>query len=189
MNRRQWYEDNTVRLGKVLTHSRLTPNQLTLLSLVPAVLSGYFYSCSREIVGASFLVLTVFFDVFDGSLARALDRKTDFGAILDPTVDRYCEFIALFGIMIGGLAESWIVYFCFSGMIAASYVRAKIESKGVPAMSVGLMERIQKVAVIFIGSLLISFYRNSLNIALFAVGFLSFVTSVQRLLYARRELS
>jgi archaetidylinositol phosphate synthase len=90
--------------------------------------------------------------------------------------------------MLGELAESWIVFFCFSGMVMASYVRARIESKGVSAMSVGLMERIQKMTLILIGALLFFLYQDSLNVALLVVGVLSHVTSVQRLLYARREL-
>jgi archaetidylinositol phosphate synthase len=188
MNLRQFYETHTVRIGKALARTGLTPNQLTVLSLVPAIISAYFYYCTRELMGALFLVITLACDVFDGSVARALDRKTDFGAVLDASIDRYCEFIILLGIMLGGLAESWIVYFCFAGMIMASYVRARIESKGISAMSVGLMERVQKMTVILAGSLFFFVYSNSLNIALFAVGLLSCITSVQRLVYARREL-
>ena len=194
MNRRQWYEEHTLRIGKVIARSGLTPNQLTLLSLIPAVISAYFYYCNREIMGALFLLITLGFDVLDGSVARVLSKKTDFGMVLDASIDRYCEFIILLGIMLGGLAKSWIVFFCFSGMVMASYVRARIESartgsKRVSAMSVGLMERLQKMTLILIGSLLLSIYGNSLNIALFVVGFLSFVTSAQRLLYGRRELA
>lgn len=189
MNRRQVYEEHTVRIGRIVARFGLTPNQLTLLSLVPAVGSAYFYYSNRELLGALFLVITLAFDVFDGAVARFLNKKTGFGSVLDASVDRYCEFIILLGIMLGGLAESWIVFFCFAGMIMASYVRARIESKGVSAMSVGLMERIQKMIIILAGSLLFSVYQDSLNIALVAVGFLSFVTSGQRLLYARRMLS
>ena len=189
MDRRQLYEKYTTRIGEIAARSGLTPNQLTLLSLVPAVISCYFFFRGRELFGALFLIITLAFAVLDGSVARFLNKKTNFGSVLDATVDRYCEFIILFGIMVGGLAESWIVFFCFSGMIMASYVRARIESKGVSAMSVGFMERIQKMTLILVGLLFLSVYQNSLNIALVAVGFLSYITSVQRLLYARRNLS
>lgn len=188
MNRRQWYEEHTIKIGKVIARSRLTPNQLTLLSVIPATISCYYFYCNRELMGALFLFLTLLFDVFDGSVARVLNRKTDFGAVLDASIDRYCEIIILSGIMLGGLAKSWIVFFCFSGMIMASYVRARIESKGKSAMSVGLMERVQKMTVIIAGALLLSVYSNSMNVALFAVGFLSHITAVQRLFYGRREL-
>ncbi len=189
MNRRQWYEDHTKVFGRIFAYTRLTPNQLTILSLVPAVVSGYYYAHGRELVGLLFLVVTLGFDVVDGAVARILDKKTDFGAVLDATIDRICEFIVLFGIALGGLADNWIAFFCFSGMVMASYVRARIESKGVSAMSVGFMERMQKMVFIMVGSLLLSVYNNSLNVALFAVGFLSYITVVQRLLYARRNLS
>jgi archaetidylinositol phosphate synthase len=188
MNRRQFYEEHTAKIGEVFAQIGLTPNQLTVVSLVPAVVSGYFYSCGRELCGALFLLLALGVDVLDGSVARALDVRTDFGAVLDASVDRYCEFIVLFGVLLGGLARGWVVLFCFSGMIMASYVRARIESRGISAMSIGLMERFQKMTLILLGSLLLQFYGNSLNIALFAVGILSHFTAAQRLLYARREL-
>lgn len=188
MDRRQWYEEHTMKIGHIIARSGLTPNQLTLLSLVPAVISAYFYFVGRPLWGVLFLTITLAFDVLDGAVARILDKKTDFGAVLDASVDRDCEFIILFGIMLGGLAKSWIVFFCFSGMIMASYVRARIESKGVSAMSVGLMERVQKMTLIFLGSLFLIVYKDSLNIALLLVGLLSHITSAQRLVYAWRNL-
>lgn len=188
MNPRQWYEEHTVFIGKIFAHTGLSPNHITIFSLVPATISSYFYYSHNIIMGVLFLVVALFCDVCDGSVARVLDQKTDFGAVLDASIDRDCELIVLFGILIGGLAQSWIVYFCFSGMIMASYVRARIESKGISAMSVGLMERIQKMSFIIVGSLLFLVYTPSLNIALFLVGLLSHITSIQRLLYARRKL-
>ncbi|MBU6998618.1 MAG: CDP-alcohol phosphatidyltransferase family protein [Theionarchaea archaeon] len=186
MNRRQWYEEHTLNLGRAVARTGLTPNQLTLLSLIPAVISAYFFSCRRELLGGLFLVITLAFDVLDGSVARAQDRKTDFGFVLDATIDRYCEVVVLFGIACGGFAEGWVVLLCFSGMIMASYVRARIESKGVSAMSVGLMERMQKMTVLLLGVVLYGFFDRSITAALLLIGILSHVTAFQRLLYARR---
>lgn len=188
MNRRQFYEEKTLQIGKVMARSGLTPNQLTILSLIPAVISGYFYFTNHELLGALFLLFTLAFDVFDGSVARALDKKTDFGEVLDPSIDRLCEIIILFGIMLSELAESWAAYFCFTGMVMASYIRAKIETKGIPAASIGLMERMQKMTLLLLGSVFVFVYAHSLTIALVIIGGLSYVTSVQRLLYARRNL-
>jgi archaetidylinositol phosphate synthase len=188
MNTRKWYEEHTIIFGKIIARTGLTPNQLTILSLIPAFISCYYYYHGKAILGVVFLCVTLLFDVFDGSVARVLNKKTNFGAVLDASIDRDCEIIVLFGILLGGLAESWIVYFCFSGMIMASYVRARIESKGVSAMSVGLMERFQKMTLIIAGSVFMIAYGESLNIALFVVGLLSHITSAQRLLYGRRNL-
>jgi archaetidylinositol phosphate synthase len=134
------------------------------------------------------LVIALAFDVLDGSVARVQDRKTDFGFVLDATIDRYCEIIVLFGLLMGGFAEGWVVLLCFSGMIMASYVRARIESKGISAMSVGLMERMQKMLVLLIGVVLYSFFDRSITAALLIIGILSHVTAAQRLVYARRVL-
>jgi phosphatidylglycerophosphate synthase len=188
MNRRQWYETHTLKLGKIIARTGLTPNQLTLFSLLPALISGYFYSQSSEVLGALFLCITLLFDVFDGSVARVLNLKTTFGAVMDPVIDRYCEVIVLLGILLGGRVDSWIVFLCFSGMIMASYTRARIETQGISALSVGLMERMEKTTLILAGSLLLPIFPDSLTIALLVVGILSHVTSAQRLVYARRNL-
>ncbi|MBU7013840.1 MAG: CDP-alcohol phosphatidyltransferase family protein [Theionarchaea archaeon] len=189
MNRRQWYEEHTLRIGRTIARTGLTPNQLTLLSLVPAVVSAYFFASRRELVGGLFLVIMLVFDVFDGSVARAQNKKTDYGFVLDATIDRYCEIIVLFGILLGGFAEGWVVLLCFSGMIMASYVRARIESKGISAMSIGLMERMQKMTILLIGVVLYGFFDKSITVALLLTGILSHVTAAQRLAYCRREFS
>jgi len=189
MNRRQWYETHTLIIGKIMAKTGLTPNQFTLLSVLPALISGYFYAQAEDMWGALFLVITLCFDVLDGSVARYLDKKTAFGAVLDPVMDRYCEVIILLGILLGGRVDGWIVLVCFSGMIMASYTRARIETQGISALSVGLMERVEKTTLILAGSLLLPVYAESLSVALLAVGILSHVTSMQRLLYARRNLT
>lgn len=188
MNRRQWYEDHTRELGTFISQSGITPNQLTLLSLLPAGVSSVLYMTDHYVIGGLFVLITLSFDVLDGSVARATHTMTNFGGVLDPSIDRVCEFIILLGIMVGDLAESWIVFFCFSGMIMASYVRAKIETMGVPAGGVGLMERFTKLMLIALGSAVYYVYPFGLSVALLVVGALSFITAGQRLIYARGVL-
>lgn len=187
MNRRELYEEHTKKVGKTVARLGLTPNQLTVLSLIPAAVSGYFYYENRYIVGGLFVLLTLFFDVFDGSVARALNKQTNFGAVLDPAVDRYCEVLILSGILLGGLAESWTVLFCFSGMILASYVRAKAEAVGVPEMTAG-MQRLDKMIIVMAGSVACLWFESGLTFALIAVGVLSHLTAVKRLADTRRKL-
>jgi len=76
-------------------------------------------------------------------------------------------------------------------MLIASYTRAAAESIGnLPTCAVGWMGRLEKFALIMIGALLESLFPayNFLAYALIIVGVASVVTSIQRLLFARKAL-
>jgi len=186
---RSWYEKNFMILGKKLAKFNITPNQLTLLSLVPAIFSCYFFSERKIIYGLIFMFLSFFVDALDGNLARATGKTTKTGKILDPVIDRYVEALIIFGTAMGRMSEFWIAFYCLFGMIMASYVRARAESiKKMNLMSVGIMERQEKFLILLAGIILFNFYTESLNYALLIIGTLSHVTVIQRMLYAKKEV-
>jgi hypothetical protein len=76
-------------------------------------------------------------------------------------------------------------------MIIASYTRAAAESIGkIENCAVGIMGRLEKFTLIIIGALLEHYYPKSrmLETVLIIVGLTSYITSVQRLLYAHKLL-
>jgi len=186
---RSWYETKFKILGKKVAKLGITPNQLTLLSIVPGVFSCYFFSEREIAVGVIFMLLSFFIDALDGSLARATGIITKTGKILDPVVDRYIEFLIIFGVALGKMAEFWVAFYCLFGMIMASYARARAESvEKINLMSIGIMERQEKFLLLLTGILLFNFYSNSLNYVLLIIGTLSHITVVQRILYAKKEV-
>jgi len=186
---RSWYETKFEILGEKVAKLRITPNQLTLVSIIPGIFSCYFFSERKIIIGVIFMLLSFFIDALDGSLARTTGKITKTGKILDPVADRYIEFLIIFGVALGKMAEFWIAFYCLFGMIMASYARARAESvENIDLMSVGIMERQEKFLLLLIGILLFNFYSNSLNYALFTIGTLSHITVVQRILYVKKKV-
>ncbi len=191
-SRRQFYEETSTHLGVYCRKMGLTPNILTGLSLLCAVASGYFFWKQSLILGIVFMLLTSLTDMLDGATARAGRMGTLFGGILDHVSDRYGEFFILAGIAISGMVHPGWAIFALFGMLIASYTRAAAESIGrLPTCAVGWMGRLEKFALIMIGSLLQRFYPeyNPLVYALLIVGATSVITSLQRLQFARRALA
>ncbi len=106
-----------------------------ILILAAAALAGM-----GHLFAAGWVVLlSGFFDIIDGALARGTNQVTKFGGILDSTLDRLSEAVMLLGIMAYFLFNSgfemafWIVLLIGLTMIFSflvSYVRSRAEGAG-----------------------------------------------------------
>ena len=182
------YQSLCSGVGRIMAKTGLSPNAFTMLSLVPALASGYFLYRGEVWYGLLFIVITSFVDVLDGNVARATGRVSVYGKVLDHTVDRYVEFIFIGAIVMGGLASPFAGFMAISGMIMASFIRAKAESEGARGCDVGIMDRAEKLLLIMAGCAAYGWYDQSLEYILIIVGALSHITVVQRALYAKPQL-
>jgi len=177
-------------VGRNLGKLGLTPNTITTLSLLLAVLAGFAYALRMPLLGALGLVLSGIVDMLDGAVARATGKITRFGAVYDPVLDRYAEFAVLIGIAIGGFTQWLWVVFALFGMVMASYTRARAESSGgLKNCTVGIAERQEKIILLLIGSVLQPFVGVALSFCVIVVGILSHVTVVQRLYFTFQQTS
>jgi phosphatidylglycerophosphate synthase len=188
---RKLYEQGTLPLGRLCLRIGLTPDILTLLSLSIGGLAAYLIARGAFFAGILAIVLMTAADVLDGSTARAGGTANPFGTLFDHVVDRYAEFMILLGIMLSGaVAPGWAMFALF-GMVMASYVRARAEASGkVESCDVGFAGRPEKISLLCLGMLFQQFLPQlqALQWAVIAVGVLSHITAVQRLLYARRVI-
>ena len=194
--KRQWYEETSLVLGKACYRMGLTPNFLTGVSLVCALVSGIYFWRDSMGWGVFWMLAASFTDMLDGSTARAGGTGTVFGGILDHVSDRYGEFFILAGITLSGAAHPGWGLFALFGMLIASYTRAAAESIGkIQNCAVGIMGRLEKFVLIIFGAIMEIYFPTGtwprggwLEFALIIVGVTSTVTSVQRLVYARKLL-
>jgi len=189
--KRELYERSTPVLGRICLKLGFTPNMLTGISLLSAVVSGIFFWKANIIWGVIWMLINAITDMLDGATARAGNMGTIFGGILDHVSDRYGEFFILAGIAMSGLVHPGWALFALFGMIIASYTRAAAESMGnIENCAVGFMGRLEKFILIIVGCLL-EYYLGEghwLEIALIVVGVTSYITSVQRLFYTHKIL-
>ena len=174
----------------------LRPNFITAVSLVCAIVSGICFWKGEMIWGVVWMLLASIMDMLDGATARAGNMGTVFGGILDHVADRYGEFFILAGITLSGAVHPGWGLFALFGMLIASYTRAAAESMSkIENCAVGIMGRLEKFILIIAGSLVEHFLPTGtwprggwLEFALIIVGVTSVITSVQRLVYARKVL-
>lgn len=203
MNNRQlrsWYERNFASLGLFLANRGFTANFFSTLSILTALFVAVAYYYHYPWLAAILILLTGFFDMLDGSVARAAGTASKFGTVLDHCIDRYAEYLFLLGVMIGDYADPFWVLFAFFGMIMASYVRAKAESMGSGSCSVGIAERKEKLSLLILGSLLVTWFEDVkipiidetiglLELTVILIGILSHISAIQRIAYAKKLLS
>jgi phosphatidylglycerophosphate synthase len=188
---RALYEQSTIPLGRVCLRLGLTANTLTLISLIIGGIAAFAIARGRFVVGVSLIGLMGIADMLDGATARAGGTAGPYGTVLDHVVDRYAEFLILLGVMMSGVvAPAWVIFALF-GMVMASYVRARAESTGlVASCNVGFAGRQEKLVLLCLGLLIhpVFPWLDLLQWAVIAIGVVSHITAVQRLLYAYRVI-
>ena len=106
------------------------PNIITLLNVLCGSIAVIFVANSNFVMAAIFVFLGIFFDFFDGLIARKLNVQTELGIQLDSLADMITSGLVP-GIIIFKLisltvnpsdafiSEEWNAYFSFSGVKAS----------------------------------------------------------------------
>ncbi len=186
--RRRIFNDISLRIGMTFSEFGLTPNQWTLLSLVFAVITAWFLSVSLFPLAALFLFFAGFLDFVDGSVARYTGMISRRGAYVDTIMDRYVEGVIAFGLIFSKLpgfylpANAW-VFLYFFGSIMTTYAKAAAKEKDlfIEEMSGGILERAERLSLLFIGVLLAGIYPIFLTYILVILAILSNITALQRI--------
>src|SRR4051812_33248447 len=77
-----WLGQQGVRLG-------INPDVITILGLVVVVIGAWLAAHGDFLASGIVLILGMPLDALDGAIARSMNRKNRFGALLDSTLDRY----------------------------------------------------------------------------------------------------
>ena len=76
----------------------LTPNSLTTISLILALLGIYFFYKDKYVLGATLFFIAYYYDCADGKLARKYNMTSKFGSLYDSLSDTL-KFIVLFTVI------------------------------------------------------------------------------------------
>ncbi|MDO8687365.1 MAG: CDP-alcohol phosphatidyltransferase family protein [Dehalococcoidales bacterium] len=178
---------------RLLAKTPITPNIISWLGFLVAVAASALIITGHLFAAGFVVLLAGFFDILDGALARSTNRNTQFGAILDSSLDRLSEAIVLLAILIFYLLNAnerpvivaLLVTLTIIGSFMVSYVRARAEALGLKGET-GLFSRAERVIVLALG-LLLSQIDYALITALALIMVFSFITVSQRLLYVWRQ--
>jgi archaetidylinositol phosphate synthase len=103
-----------------------------------------------QIFASILLLISGFFDIVDGSVARVMKKSTTKGAFLDSNFDKISEALIFIGIAIGGLSNPILAMIALSTSILVSYLRARAESLGIELKGVGIGERAERLLILSI---------------------------------------
>jgi phosphatidylglycerophosphate synthase len=88
-------------LSKVLIHAPFSPNQVSIVSALVGILSGWFFAVGYFISGAFLLQISAIIDCVDGDLARVLYKESCLGKWLDLVGDQFVHIAVFAGIGFG----------------------------------------------------------------------------------------
>ncbi len=186
------FERVSIKVGIVFSRLKLSPNQWTLSSLIPALIAFYLLTSSRFLLAGIFFFISAFIDLIDGSVARVTGRVTKLGGYLDTMMDRYVEFLIIFALLFCSLPDfaipiyCWILVFLFGSMIT-SYAKAAAGDKLGKDVRGGIVERAERIALLCVGILLAHFGRVYLTYTIVILAILTNISALQRLATAVRK--
>jgi phosphatidylglycerophosphate synthase len=200
---REKFEKVSVKIGLAFSKIPLTPNQWTILSLIPAIASAYFLATDWFLSAAALFFAASFLDMVDGAVARVTGKVSRFGAYLDTIVDRYVEALIVFallfvalpvpGFMLPTLAfipmQAWIFLYFFGGMMT-TYAKAAAKEKEIVQEGMelkgGILERAERLLILFAGIVLAAISLEYLSIAVVVLAVFANVSALQRIWIARK---
>ncbi len=192
--RRDKFSSLSEGIGNFFRRFGLSPNQWTFISLFVVLFSFYFLIMEDFLIAAGLFIVSAFIDMIDGAVARATGKASKLGAYLDTIIDRYVEGIVVFGLLFVSLpdfmlpARIWLFAYLFGAMMT-TYSKAAAKEKGLASEELkgGLLERAERLIILFIGILLAHFDRSYLVFVLAALAILTNLSALQRIWIAVRK--
>ena len=172
-----------------------SPDALTLVGFGIVLIATAQVALGNWAVAAGILIAGTLFDGLDGTLARATNRVTNFGAFFDSSLDRAAEAAIYAGItysasIIGSTEIVTAAALALGVGSLVSYVRARGEGLGVSADG-GIAQRAERAVILIIGLLAagLTATPSYLLYALLIIVGLSAITVLQRILFVRAALA
>jgi archaetidylinositol phosphate synthase len=187
----------TRSIGTNLGSLGFSPTFWSMVGFAFAILASIFFGLSyhlnqqgiefpSQIIASIMLLISGFFDIVDGSVARVLKKTTTRGAFLDSNFDKISEALIFIGIAIGGLANPILAMIALATSILVSYLRARAESLGIELKGIGIGERAERLLVLAICGLIpIS---ESIQWGVVIIIIISAISFVQRFMYVIKRI-
>ena len=171
-------------LASVLSRTFMTPIQLTWISAVFAGAGGVAFGFRLYLLGVGLTLVGQIADCADGDLARMTERSSRTGAFLDSVLDRWTDAALIVGL---GFSDpdryGTAAALALIGSFLTSYARARAQSLGADCPE-GIATRDVRMLVLMLAALF-----NFIAVGLWIVAVSGFITSIQRMVWAMRDLT
>lgn len=174
------------KIGKAFASTGLSPNFWTVVGLLFALASAVVYGMGIEfglIIGGVLLLVSGFFDMVDGQVARVTGKTSKKGSYLDSMFDKIAEVAIFLGLLIGGYAEPYLVMLAITLSLLVSYARAKSDALNINLQGIGIGERAERLLVIAIIGI-IGYIEPAVMIVVVIAG----ITLIQRMISTAKNI-
>lgn len=175
------------KIGRAFASTGISPDVWTGVGLVFALAASVAYGAPgmqyAAVIGGALLLISGFFDVVDGQVARATGRTSKKGAFLDSVTDKVAEVAVFLGILLGGFADPYLVFLAMALSLLVSYSRSRAESLGIKLQGIGIGERAERLLVVAIIGMI-----GFMEIAIIVVIIIAAVTFVQRVIVTAKGI-
>lgn len=194
------------RLARRMVRIGVTPNALTVIGFLFTLIGSGFLLLSAghalpvdpgaaagsprswyPVIALAWFFLSAACDMLDGAVARAGKLHTEFGAVLDSSVDRFSD-VAVYGACALYFAAHANVTYCLltfaavSNTFLISYVKARAEDI-IPDCTVGYWQRGERFFALLVACLV-----GHIPVLIWQQAILPFFTVIRRLRYTRAYL-
>lgn len=169
---------------------KIHPNLISILGLVLALIGAYFVFLENWVLVLVFFILAPTMDLIDGTVARKLNKTSNFGNYFETMIDKLVDFTML---------SSFVFLFPVASILAigtsliSSYAKPRValiiitDNRDWPAIGEHADKLIvllsSLVLTIFIGPIFYGF--SFIEIALYVIAIISFIGIIQRMIYAK----
>ncbi len=163
---------------------KINPNLVSVLGLVFALIGAYFVYQQNWLLALVFFILAPTMDLIDGTVAKKLNKKSNWGNYFETMIDKFVDFVML---------SSFVFFYPLAAIIAvgfsmiSSYAKPRVglivvtDNRDWPAIG----EHADKLVILLIGLLLATLGYNYLEYALYFIALIALIGSVQRMFYAK----
>jgi len=153
----------------------ISPNMLTFLGLLFALCSSIQIIFGNAIYGGILILISGFFDVMDGFVARMTGSSSSLGEFLDSVFDRFSDALIISSVILSGMCDLPLGLLVLVGGFMISYIRCKGECFGLRLAGVGLAERSERLIIISAGLIF-----GVIQLSIYLLSTLVIVTVVER---------
>ena len=184
-NLRDSLQPHLQKIGTGFASTGLSPNFWTGVGLLFAFVAAISFGVKFEfalIFAGILLLISGFFDIVDGQVARVTKKTSKKGGFLDSVTDKIAEVVIFLGILLGGYAESHWVLLAITLSLLVSYSRAKAESLGGKLQGIGIGERAERLLVIAIAAIIAGIFNYPIlmEYSVILVAIIAGITLIQR---------
>ncbi len=187
-NLRDTLKPTLEKIGKIFASTGLPANFWTFTGLAFALVAAVVYGIVDTIeyglvLGGALLLVSGFFDIVDGQVARITKKTSKKGEYLDSMFDKISEVAIFLGILVGGYVEPYLVLLAISLSLLVSYARSKSDIINIKLQGIGIGERAERLLVIAVIGMI-----GFIEYAVIIVIVIAAITLSQRMIYTLQNI-